>query len=52
MGKSIRAVFSTCALVMLVIFGWRVSQGTWSLVNWTMLAISATACLLVFVRFV
>ena len=52
MGKSIRAVFSTCALVMLVIFGWRVSQGTWSPVNWTMLAISATACLLVFVRFV
>jgi len=52
MGKSIRLVFSTCALVMLIVFGWRVAQGTWSPVNWTMLAISATACLLVFVRFV
>jgi steroid 5-alpha reductase family enzyme len=52
MGKSIRMVFSACALVMLIVFGWRVSQGTWSPVNWTMLAISATACLLVFVRFV
>ena len=37
---------------MIGLFAWRVFQGAWSPVNWTMLAISATACLLVFVRFV
>jgi len=37
---------------MIGLFAWRVFQGAWSPVNWTMLAIAATACLLVFVRFV
>lgn len=52
MGKRIRIIFSVLVFVMLGLFGWRVYQGVWSPVNWTMLALAATACLLVFVRFV
>lgn len=52
MGKRIRIVFSVCLLVMLGLFGWRIYQQAWTPVNWTMLAIAATACLLVFLRFV
>lgn len=52
MANSIRMIFSAFGLVMIGLFAWRVTQGVWSPVNWTMLAIAATACLLVFVRFV
>ncbi|MFW2405906.1 MAG: DUF1295 domain-containing protein [Gammaproteobacteria bacterium] len=52
MGNKIRIIFSTFGLVMIGLFVWRLVQGTWTPVNWTMLAIAATACLLVFVRFV
>lgn len=52
MESKIRIIFSTFALIMFGLFVWRLVQGTWSVVNWVMLALSATACLLVFVRFV
>ena len=52
MVNKIRIVFSAFGLVMIGLFAWRLFDGTWSPVNWTMLAVGATACLLVFVRFV
>ena len=52
MGSRIRMIFSMFGLIMIGLFAWRVYQGVWSPVNWTMLAIAATAGLLVFVRFV
>lgn len=52
MGNKIRIIFSTFGLVMIGVFIWRLVHGAWSPVNWTMLAIASTACLLVFVRFV
>jgi steroid 5-alpha reductase family enzyme len=48
----VRIIFSVFVVAILTLFGWRVSNGAWTPANWTMLAISATACLLVFIRFV
>lgn len=52
MDRRIRIIFSAFVALMIGLFAWRVSQGTWAPVNWVMLALSATLCLLVFVRFV
>jgi len=52
MHHQIRSIFSAFVLVMLGVFAWRVYHGAWSPVNWVMLALAATVCLLVFVRFV
>ncbi len=52
MGAGIRIVFSISALIMLLLFGYGVAAGTWSIVNWGMLAVALVCCLLIFVRFV
>lgn len=52
MDRRVRIIFSAFVLVMIGLFAWRVSRGTWAPVNWVMLALSATFCLLVFLRFV
>jgi steroid 5-alpha reductase family enzyme len=49
--RSLQIIFSLFALLILALIGWQLSAGTWSPVNWGMLAIAATCCLLVFVRF-
>lgn len=51
MNRSLQIIFSVFALLILGLIGWQVVAGTWSPVNWAMLAIAATCCLLVFVRF-
>lgn len=52
MDAKIRIIFSVFALAMMVVFGYGAVVGTWSMVNWGMLATAFCCCLLVFVRFV
>jgi steroid 5-alpha reductase family enzyme len=51
MTRPIQIIFSCIALAMLALFVYRVMGGDWTALNWGMLAVAATACLLVFVRF-
>lgn len=51
MTRPIQIIFSCIALAMLALFVLRVVAGEWTALNWGMLAVAATACLLVFVRF-
>ena len=51
MGRKIQIIYQVCGLVMLVLLGVWVSNGTWSATNYWMLGIAAVSCLLVFVRF-
>jgi len=51
MNRGLQIIFSVFALLILALIGWQLSAGTWSPVNWGMLAIAAACCLLVFVRF-
>jgi steroid 5-alpha reductase family enzyme len=51
MTRPIQIIFSCIALAMLALFVLRVVAGDWTALNWGMLAVAATACLLVFVRF-
>lgn len=48
----IRKIFSVFALLMMVLFGMRLSADVWTAVNWATMAVSATVCLLVFRCFV
>jgi len=50
--KSIRAIFSVFALLMIGVFMYRVLQGNWSVLNWLMLSIAAVCTVLVFRCFV
>ncbi|MDJ0929059.1 MAG: DUF1295 domain-containing protein [Gammaproteobacteria bacterium] len=52
MDRRIQIIFSVYGLVMLGILIYRANIGYWGPLNWAMLAVAATCCLLVFVRFV
>ncbi len=52
MGAKIQTVFSVFALIMMVVFCYGAAVGTWSIVNWGMLAGAMVCSLLVFVCFV
>lgn len=52
MGARIRIIFSLCGLIMIGLFVSAVMTGTWSAVNWAMLGVAVTCCLIIFVRFV
>lgn len=51
MGGWIRIVFSLFGLIMIGLFVNGVMTGTWSAVNWAMLGVAVTCCLIIFVRF-
>jgi steroid 5-alpha reductase family enzyme len=50
--KYIRQIFSVFALTMIVLFAMRVSADAWSSLHWTIMAVSAVACVLVFSCFI
>lgn len=52
MGRKIQLVFQACAAVMLILLVVRARSGDWTTLNYLMLAVAGTCCLLVFVRFV
>ena len=45
-------MFSVFALFMLALFVYHLATEQWSVINWGMLGVSATVCLLVFINFV
>lgn len=52
MGRKIQIIYQVCGLIMLVLLVLGIRNGSWSALNYGMLAVAALCCLLVFVRFV
>lgn len=51
MGRKIQFLFQACGLLMLVLLVLRARSGDWSTLNYLMLLVAGSCCLLVFVRF-